>query len=51
MSIRYEYVSTCCNTGYIETRDADQEMVYPVCVQCAQGEYTLISETVLDEQV
>jgi hypothetical protein len=49
MIIRYEYVSTCCNTGYIETRKVEDPMVYPTCVQCGQGEYTLVTETVLEE--
>ena len=51
MAIRYDYISVCCNTAYSETRDADQPMVYPSCVQCGQDGYTLVSETSLPEQV
>jgi hypothetical protein len=49
MIIRYEYVSTCCNTEYIETRNAEDPMVYSTCVQCGQGEYTLVAETKLED--
>jgi hypothetical protein len=49
MNIRYEYKSTCCSTGYIETRNELQPMVYPNCVQCGQGTYELITETILEE--
>jgi len=48
MIIRYEYVSTCCNTGYIETRNEADPMVYSTCVQCGQGTYDLVGETTLE---
>ena len=51
MATQYEYVSTCCNTGYIETRDKTQPMVYPVCVQCGQGTYNLVNEIQLDNSI
>ena len=47
MITRYDYVSTCCNTEYSETRKETQAQVYSTCVQCGQGEYTLTAETKL----
>ena len=51
MTTKYDYVSTCCNTDYSETRNESQPQVYATCVQCGQGEYTLMAETVLPEAV
>jgi hypothetical protein len=48
MATRYEYISTCCNTGYIETRSEEDPQVYTTCVQCGQGTYDLVQSTVLD---
>ena len=51
MTIRYEYLSTCCNTGYIETRNEEDPQVYSTCVQCGQGEYELVNKVKLDGPV
>jgi len=45
MVTKYNYVSTCCNTDYSETRNESQPQVYTICVQCGQGEYTLLAQT------
>jgi len=50
MNYRYEYLSTCCNTGYIETRNENDPQVNTVCVQCGQGGYTLINQTFISEE-
>jgi hypothetical protein len=47
MVTKYDYLSTCCNTDYSETRNTEQPQVYTTCVQCGQGEYTLTLETKL----
>ena len=47
MVTKYDYLSTCCNTDYSETRKETQAQVYSTCVQCGQGEYTLTAETKL----
>ena len=47
MVTKYDYLSTCCNTDYSETRKETQAQVYSTCVQCGQGEYTLKAETKL----
>ena len=47
MVTKYDYLSTCCNTDYSETRNETQAQVYSTCVQCGQGEYTLTLETKL----
>jgi len=47
MVTKYDYLSTCCNTDYSETRNETQAQVYSTCVQCGQGEYTLKAETKL----
>jgi len=47
MVTKYDYLSTCCNTDYSETRKETQPQVYSTCVQCGQGEYTLTAETKL----
>jgi hypothetical protein len=51
MATRYEYESTCCNTGYIETRNETDAVVNKICVQCGQGEYKLVSEIKLDDPI
>jgi hypothetical protein len=48
MTTKYDYISTCCNTGYSEIRDETQPQVYTTCVQCGQGAYDLVAETQLD---
>jgi len=48
MFYRYEYQSTCCNTGYIETRSENDPQVYTTCVQCGQGTYNLVNSTLLE---
>jgi len=47
MNYRYEYLSTCCNTGYIETRNENDPQVNTVCVQCGQGGYELVNQTLI----
>jgi hypothetical protein len=47
MATKYDYISTCCNTGYSEIRDETQPQVYSTCVQCGQGTYLPVAETVL----
>jgi hypothetical protein len=50
MATRYEYESTCCNTGYIETRNEFDPVVNESCVQCQLGKYRLIEEVKLEEE-
>jgi hypothetical protein len=49
MATRYEYQSNCCNKSYMETRNEEDPMIYPTCVQCGQGQYVLITETKLED--
>jgi hypothetical protein len=49
MAIKYEYKSTCCNHTYFETRLLEDAQVVTKCNVCAQGEYTLTSETQLED--
>jgi hypothetical protein len=49
MVTKYDYVSTCCNTDYSETRDESNPQVYTICVQCGQGKYTLKGSVVVGE--
>jgi hypothetical protein len=51
MATRYEYISTCCNTGYSETRNESDPQIYATCVQCGQGEYTLKDSIVIEEPI
>jgi hypothetical protein len=51
MVTKYDYLSTCCGTEYSETRLDTDPAIYTTCVQCGQGEYTLISETALHEKI
>lgn len=51
MTTKYDYISTCCNTGYSETRDETQPPVYTTCVQCGQGTYDLVLETFIHETI
>ena len=49
MPIRYEYNSTCCNHFYMETRKPSDAQVVTKCNVCAQGEYVLSNEVVLED--
>ena len=49
MPIRYEYNSTCCNHFYMETRKPSDAQVVTKCNVCAQGEYALSNEVVLED--
>jgi hypothetical protein len=33
----------------METRNEEDPMVYPTCVQCGQGQYVLMAETKLED--
>jgi len=48
MTTRYEYLSTCCNTSYMETRNESDPQVFATCVQCGQGEYQEINQIEID---
>jgi len=49
MAIKYEYNSTCCNHFYVEIRNESDAQVMTKCNICGQGEYTLTSETQLED--
>ena len=49
MPIRYEYNSTCCNHFYMETRMINDAQVVKKCNVCAQGDYVLSNEVVLED--
>ena len=49
MPIRYEYNSTCCSHFYMETRKPSDAQVVIKCNVCAQGEYVLSNEVVLED--
>ena len=48
MPIRYEYKSTCCGHFYMETRMINDAQVVTKCNVCAQGDYVLSNEVVLE---
>lgn len=47
MTIKYEYVSKCCNHEYIEQRSAEDQMFFPKCNSCGIDDYELVKETAL----
>jgi hypothetical protein len=49
MPIRYEYNSTCCGHLYMETRMINDAQVITKCNVCAQGDYVLSNEVVLED--
>ena len=49
MPIRYEYNSTCCGHLYMETRMINDAQVVTKCNVCAQGDYVLSNEVVLED--
>jgi hypothetical protein len=49
MPIRYEYNSTCCGHLYMETRMITDAQVITKCNVCAQGDYVLSNEVVLED--
>lgn len=51
MTVRYEYKSPCCGHDYVEQRGASEPMFFPKCAKCDTGEYTLIKETKLADEV
>ena len=51
MTIRFEYISTCCAHAYVEQRAADEPLFFPNCTKCEQGIYKLVKETIISEYV
>jgi len=51
MTVRYEYKSECCGHNYVEQRGATEPMFFPKCAKCDTGEYTLIKETKLADDI
>lgn len=49
MPIRYEYNSNCCGHLYMETRMISDAQVVTKCNVCAQGDYVLSNEVVLED--
>jgi hypothetical protein len=49
MAIKYEYNSSCCGHFYVEVRNPEDAQVVTKCNICGKGEYTLTSETQLED--
>jgi len=51
MTVKYEYKSDCCGHEYIEIRAADEPLFFPTCNKCKTGNYELVTETVIANEV
>ena len=51
MTVKYEYTSDCCGHKYMEQRAKDEAIFFPVCNVCGNGNYVLVAETVISEEV
>lgn len=51
MTVKYEYKSSCCGHEYAEQRGKDEPMFFPTCNKCGQGNYDLVSETKLADEI
>jgi hypothetical protein len=49
MTIRFEYISTCCAHIYVEQRAANEPLFFINCTKCEQGTYNLVKETIISE--
>jgi hypothetical protein len=43
--MKYKYKSACCEHEYLEIRQENEPLFYPICNKCGIGDYQLISET------
>jgi hypothetical protein len=51
MTVKYEYKSACCEHEYTEIRAADEPLFFPICNRCKTGNYKLVAETVIANEV
>jgi uncharacterized protein (DUF983 family) len=51
MTVKFEYVADCCGHKYAEQRAKDEPMFFPICNICKSGNYVLVTETVISEEI
>jgi len=51
MTVKYEYKSACCEHEYTEIRAANEPLFFPICNRCKTGNYELVAETVIADEV
>lgn len=51
MTVKYEYKSNCCGHEYSEQRGAGTSILFPNCNDCEIGQYELVKEIVIADEV